>query len=80
MSALLIYVIFATSTAISACYEILRVAIQQVPKDDVLQRSKVLAYISMFCVSWIFAPFVLLVVLVPALTEAAICGLVDRDE
>lgn len=80
MSALLIYVIFATATALSACYEILRVAIQSIPDEsDVLHESKGLAYLSMFCVSWIFAPFMIFVILVPGLHDASVRGLTNRD-
>jgi hypothetical protein len=80
MSALLLYAIFATATAFSACYEILSRAIRSLDgPTDVLVESKVVAYISMFCISFIFAPFMVFVIMIPGLNDAAVRGLTNRN-
>lgn len=81
MSFLFLYVIFATATALSACYEILREAMASIKDpNDALVANKLISYIVMFCISWVFAPFMLFVILVPGLHAAAVVGLVTRDD
>jgi len=82
MSGLVLYIIFATSVALSACYEIMRPAIHQLRStpDDAIFKHKFLAYLSMFAVSWLTAPFTFFAIFVPGMPEKVVQGITQKGD
>ena len=75
-----LYLLFATSVALWACYEIMRPALHILRgnPEDVLVQNKTLAYLVMFCISWITAPFMVLCILNSELNSCVLSALVNR--
>lgn len=83
MSFLIGYFIFATSVALLACLYFMLPAIQQLKisdPDDILVKNQMIAYTTMFCISWIAAPLCIFSILIPSLHDATMDHLLhDRD-
>lgn len=82
MSVLLLYLLFATSVALLACYEIMWPALDIISREnpqDVLAQNKLLAYIAMFCVGWISAPVMIVCILNNTLRMHVLMGIVFKD-
>jgi hypothetical protein len=73
-----LYIIFALATAISACYEIVRPAMSLVDASDSLKKNPIATYLVMFMFGLVLAPVIVPVIFIPALTDAAIRGLVNK--
>jgi hypothetical protein len=78
-----LYLIFMLSVGIWSCYELMAPArriLKKTRPNDVLVRNSVIAYLVQFCIGAVFAPFMVLVILVPTLYERALHGMTsDKD-
>jgi hypothetical protein len=82
MSILAIYVLFATSVALLACYDIMWPALDSLEKTnptDVLVQNKTLSYVVMFCVGWIAAPFMIFCILNTQLRMRMLMAIILKD-
>lgn len=78
MDYFLVYIIFAATTASSALYEIFWPLIQEARASGIvneLTESPKLSCFVFWCIQFIFAPAVVVVVFVPSLSAAAAAGL-----
>lgn len=80
MTLLTYYLLFATSCAIWACYEIMRPAMQLAEDNDVINEHPYLSYLVMFCVNWIAAPIVPFIILNSSALENAINAVATKVE
>lgn len=83
MSIFLVYILFAVSVGLWACYELMWPVLKALSverPDDVLVQNQLLAYVVMFSISTLTAPITVLSILVPSLQHQVIDQLMyDRD-
>lgn len=78
------YILFMVSVGLWACYELMVPTLRELNAlgrhDDVLLRNRFVSYSTIFCIAAVFAPLMVLIILVPRLNEAAVMSMVERDD
>ena len=82
MTALTLYFLFAVSVGLWACYELMAPALELVVdrETDVLYQNKTLAYLSIFGMSCLVAPLVVVIIMVPGLNQTTVWALANKRD
>ena len=76
------YFLFAVSVALWACYELMRPALALIEdkENDNLYQNKLTAYFTIFCISCLVAPLVVVLILVPGAHEKTVWALANKRD
>lgn len=82
MTALTLYFLFCVSVGLWACYELMAPALRLIVdrENDVMYQNKLVAYVTLFCMSCLVAPLVVVIIMVPNLNAITVAALAyNRD-